>query len=92
MADPRAEALLRALSGGGGPMPEEGMEPEMAQEGYAPGGTMEEAITTCLSALEPFMEDPRIAQAASALQEVVAGPAEMPADSLPEEAAEPMPQ
>ena len=70
---------------------EEAMMPGMAPE-YSEGGTLEETVTQCLERLEPFMEDPRIAQAASALQEVVAGPAEMPADSLPEEAAEPMPQ
>lgn len=86
MADPRAEALLRAMSGGGGMSPE-GMPMEEAAEG-APSGP-EDAVTQALTALEPFMDDPRIAQAASILQEVVGGgPEEMPSDTepMPEEA------
>lgn len=93
MADPRAEALLRALSGGAGGMPtgpEEMMEGEMPPEGGE--GTLEATVGQCLAALEPFIDDPRIAQAASLLQEVAAGPSEMPEDSIPSEAAEPTPE
>lgn len=89
MADPRAEALLRAISGGG-------MGPGMTQEGAQPmpsegGGELEATVGQCLAALEPFMDDPRIAEAASMLQEVVAGPSEVPEDSIPMEAEEPIP-
>ena len=79
MADPRAEALLRAMSGGGEAPPEEAAYTE------APS-TPEDAVTQCLMALEPFMDDPRIAQAASLLQEVAGGPSEMPEDTMPEDA------
>lgn len=88
MADPRAEALLRAMSGGGGmPAPEEEMG-MMAPEGEP--ATAEDAVTQALTALEPFMDDPRIAQAASVLQEVVGGPSEMPEDTMMSEDAPPM--
>lgn len=79
MADPRAEALLRAMSGG----PEAAPTEEAYSE--APAGP-EEAVTQCLVALEPFMDDPRIAQAASILQEVAGGPSEMPEDTMTEDA------
>jgi len=88
MADPRAEALLRSLSGGADPASGD-MPPEEATEGEAPK-TPEEAAMAAMQLLEPFMEDPRIANAASALQEVATGPAEMPADSEPQP-EEPMP-
>ena len=75
-------ALMGAMEEGGGEM----MPPEMeASSGPA------EAVTSALSLLEPFMDDPRIAQAAMMLQEVAAGPAEMSADSESAEAAGPMP-
>lgn len=74
MADPRAEALLRAMSGGPEAAPEEAMYSE------APAGP-EQAVTQVLTMLEPFMDDPRIAQAASLLQEVAGGPSEMPEDT-----------
>jgi len=89
MADPRAEALLRSLSGGADP----GMMPEgeMPMEAEGPS-TPEQAAAAAMQLLEPFMEDPRIANAASALQEVAAGPSEMPEDSMPMEEAGPAPQ
>lgn len=83
MADPRAEALLRAVSGGGEAAPE-GTPMEMSANGP------EQAVTQALMALEPFMDDPRIAQAASLLQEVAGGPSEMPEDTPMTEDAMPM--
>lgn len=89
MADPRAEALLRAMSGGGGMSPE-GM-PMMEEAGEAAPSGPEEAVTQVMTILEPFMDDPRIAQAASILQEVVGGgPSEMPEDTGMAEEAPPM--
>lgn len=79
MPDPRADALMRALSGSGGPAPEEqmGNPDEQGPEG---------AAGQALSILEPFMDEPRIAKAAQLLQEVAGGPSEPTEDtSMPEE-------
>ncbi len=76
MADPRAEALMRALGGSGGPMPEEEMG-----DGGAQGP--EAAAAEALSMLEPFMDEPRIAKAAQLLQEVAGGPSEPSEDTMP---------
>lgn len=90
MADPRAEALLRSLSGGGDAAdPMAGMEPEGAMEQSDPKA---QAVGEALSLLEPFMDDPNISQAAQILQQAAAGPEEMPSDSQIPEGAEPMPQ
>ena len=52
----------------GGGDPSAGMMPEEEESyGEAPAGP-EDAASQCLTALEPFMEDPRIAQAAALLQ------------------------
>lgn len=75
MPDPRADALMRALGGGGGPMPEE----EMGMEGPSP----ESAAAEALSVLEPFIDEPRIAKAAQLLQEVAGGPSEPSEDTMP---------
>lgn len=88
MADPRMDALARALGGGGGdPMAEEMPMPEEGMSGEDP---MAMAVTEALTLLEPFMDDPRIAQAALALQEAAGGqPSEMPEESMPQEAMPP---
>lgn len=84
-SDPRAEALMRALGGQGGPMPEEEMG---APEEQGP----EAAAAQALSVLEPYIDEPRIAKAAQLLQEVAGGPSEPSEDTMPEGAsAQPMP-
>lgn len=71
----------------GGGDPSMGMMPPEEEGAYSEApATPEEAAGQCLTNLEPFMDDPRIAQAAALLQEVASGPAEMPADTMPEEA------
>ena len=88
MPDPRLQALMGALGGGGDPSMEP-MPEEEASYGQEAPATPEDAAGQCLTALEPFMDDPRIAQAASLLQEVAGGPGGMSPDTMPEE-AEPM--
>lgn len=83
MPDPRADALMRALSGGGGPGPEEEMGEPEAQGPEA-------AAAEALSILEPFADEPRIAKAAQLLQEVAGGPSEPSEDTMPAEGM-PMP-
>lgn len=79
------------MSGGGDPSMMGMMPPEEeAEYSEAPAGP-EQAATQAMTALEPFMDDPRIAQAASILQEVVGGgPSEMPEDTGMAEEAPPM--
>lgn len=78
MADPRADALMRALGGAGG-APEMGME--MPAEEMGP----EAVAAEVLAMLEPYLDEPRIAQAAQLLQEVAGGPSEPSEDSMPME-------
>lgn len=85
MADPRAAALMRALGGGGEPMPE-----EMMEGGEAPTGP-EQAAQEALATLEPFIDEPRIAKAAQLLQEVAGGPSEPSEDTMPAEDMPPQP-
>ena len=86
MPDPRADALMRALGGAGGPMPDEEM-------GEAPAQGPEAAAAEALSILEQFIDEPRIAKAAQLLQEVAGGPSEPSEDTMPSPGApSPMPQ
>lgn len=78
MPDPRADALMRALGGAGGPMPEEEMGEPQAQGPEA-------AAAEALAILEPFADDPRIGKAAMMLQEVAGGPSEPSEDTMPTE-------
>lgn len=69
--DPRMMALQQAMGG----MPDEAAAPEAAPQD--PGAAMgkEAAVAQALAALEPFIEDAVIAQAAQLLQDsLAAGP------------------
>lgn len=83
MPDPRADALMRALGGAGGPAPEE----EMGQDQQGP----EAAAAQALAILEPFADDPRLAKAAQLLQEVAGGPSEPSMDDTTPPEGMPMP-
>ena len=67
-------------------------EEEMPMPEAGGGGELENTVGQCLAALEPFMDDPRIAEAAAMLQAIAAGPSEMPEDSVPMEAEELAPE
>lgn len=65
--DPRMMALSSAM----GSMPDDAAAP--AEAAPAPGGDKGAAVAAALSALEPFIDDVLIAQAAQLLQDSLSG-------------------